>query len=75
MIDLEYFTEELKADVFEVVVFDDTIEPIDHSVREQSHQDKYKSDSGFHICGSIDGSITTYIRNCGLINTLTELHA
>jgi hypothetical protein len=30
---LEYFTEELKADGFEVVVFVEENEPIDHSVR------------------------------------------
>jgi hypothetical protein len=34
MIDLEYFTEELKLDGFEVVVFIEADEPIDHSVRE-----------------------------------------
>jgi hypothetical protein len=32
-------------------------------------------DKGFHIDGSIDGSITTYTHNCGLSNTLSERHA
>jgi hypothetical protein len=72
MIDLEYFSEELKADGFEVVVFIDVNEAIDHGVSEKSHQHKYKSNNGFHIDGSIDGSIATYIRNCGLSNILAE---
>jgi hypothetical protein len=56
------------ADGFEVVVFIDANEPIYHSVR--GH--KYKSNNGFHIDGSINGSIATYIRNCGLSNILAE---
>jgi hypothetical protein len=48
---LEYFTEELKSDGFEVVVFIDANEPIDHRIREQRHQHKHKSSNGFHIDG------------------------
>jgi hypothetical protein len=40
MIDLEYFTEELKADGFEVVVFIDANEPIYHRVCAQNHDHK-----------------------------------
>jgi hypothetical protein len=75
MIDLEYFTEELKTDGFEVVLFIDANEPINHTVRVQNHDHKYKQDKGFHIDGSIDGSIATYIQNCGLSNILSERHA
>jgi hypothetical protein len=75
MIDLEYFTEELKTDGFEVVVFIDANEPLDHRVRLQNHDHKYKSEKGFHIDGSIDGSIATYSQNCGLSNILSEHHA
>jgi hypothetical protein len=75
MIDLEYFTEELKKDGFEVVVFIDAKKTIDHRVRSQNHDHKYKSDKGFHIDGSIDGSIATYTQNCGLSNILSERHA
>jgi hypothetical protein len=75
MIDLEYFKEELKADGFEVIVFIDANKPIDHRVRAQNHDHKYKSENGFHIDGSIDGSIATYIQNCGLTNILAECHA
>jgi hypothetical protein len=74
MIDLEYFTEELKTDGFEVVVLIDANEPLDHRYRSQNHDHKYKSDKGFHIDGSIDGSITTYTQNCGLSNILSERH-
>jgi hypothetical protein len=64
MIDLEYFTEEVKEDDFEVDVFIDANEPIGHIVRAHNHDHKYKSDKGFHIDGSIYGSIATYIQNC-----------
>jgi hypothetical protein len=75
MIDLEYFTEELKTDGFEVVVLIDANKPIDHSVRAHSHQHNYKTNNGFHIDGLIYGAITTYIQNCGLINILAKHHA
>jgi hypothetical protein len=74
MIDLEYFTEELNTDGFEVVVFIDAKEPLDHRLRYQNHDHKYKSDKGFHIYGSIDSSIATYTHNCGLSNILSERH-
>jgi hypothetical protein len=75
MIDLKYFTEELKADGFEAVVFIDAKEPIDHRVRAQNHDHKYKSENGFHIDGLIDGSLATYIQNRGLSNILAERHS
>jgi hypothetical protein len=56
-------------------VFIDANEPIEHRVRAQNHDHKYKSDKGFHIDGSIDGSIATYIQNCGLSNILSKRHA
>jgi hypothetical protein len=73
MIDLEYFTEELKTDGFEVAVFIDTNETFDHRFRSHNHDHKYKSDKGFHIDGSIHGSIATYTQNCGLSNILVKL--
>jgi hypothetical protein len=75
MIDLEYFTEELKKDGFEVAVFIDANETLDHRLRSQNHDHKYKSDKGFHIDGSIDGSIATYNHSCGLSNILSKRHA
>jgi hypothetical protein len=45
-------------------VFIDANEPINHRVRAQNHDHKYKSKNGFNIDGSIDGSLTTYIQNC-----------
>jgi hypothetical protein len=74
MIDLEYFTEGLKTYGFEVVVFIDANETLDHRLLSQNHDHKYKSDKGFHIDGSIDGSIATYTQNCGLSNILSERH-
>jgi hypothetical protein len=74
MIDLEYFTEELKTYGFEVAVFMNANETLDHRVLSQNHDHKYKLDKGFHIDGSIDGSIATYTQNCGLSNILSERH-
>jgi hypothetical protein len=75
MIDLEYFTAELKTYGFEVAVFIDANETLDHRFRSQHHDHKYKSDKRFHIEGSINGSIATYTHNCGLSNILSERHA
>jgi hypothetical protein len=66
MIDLEYFTEELKTDGFEADVFIDANETLQHRFRSHNHAHKYKSDKGFHIDGSLD---------CGLSNILAERHA
>jgi hypothetical protein len=44
MTDLEYFTEELKTDGFEVAVFIDANETLEHQFRSQNHDHKYKSD-------------------------------
>jgi xanthine dehydrogenase molybdopterin-binding subunit B len=74
MIDLEYFTEELKTDGFEVVVFINANETLDQRVLLHNHDHKYKLEKGFHIDGSIDGSIATYTQNCGLSNILSERH-
>jgi hypothetical protein len=75
MIDLEYFTEELKTHGFEVVVFIDANETLNHRVRSHNHDHTYKSDKGFHIDGSIDGSIATSTQNCGLSNILSERYS
>jgi hypothetical protein len=54
----------------------DAKEPIEHNiVCAKNHDHKYKYENGFHIDGSIDGSLTTYIQNCGLSNILVERHA
>jgi hypothetical protein len=74
MIDLEYYTEELKTDGFEVAVFIDANKTLDHQFRSQNQDHKYKSDKVFHIDGSINGSIATYTHNCGLSNILSERH-
>jgi hypothetical protein len=75
MIDLEYLTEELKTDGFEVAVLIDANETIEHQFCSQNHGHKYKSEKGFHIEDSIDGSIVNYTRNCGLSSILAERHA
>jgi hypothetical protein len=56
-------------------VFIDANKMLNHRARSQNHDHKYKLDKGFHIDGSIDGSIATYTQNCGLSNILSERHA
>jgi hypothetical protein len=53
MIDFEYFTEELKTDGFEVALFIDANEMLDHRFRSQNHDHRYKSDKVLHIDGSM----------------------
>jgi hypothetical protein len=53
----------------------DANETLEHRFRSQNHAHKYNSDKGFHIDGSIDGSIVAYTHNCGLSNILAERHA
>jgi hypothetical protein len=52
MIDLEYFTEELKTDGFEVAVFTDANETLDHRFRSQNHDHKYKSEDSILMAPS-----------------------
>jgi hypothetical protein len=43
--------------------------------RSQEHNECFKTKSGFHVDGSIDGSLCTFMVNCGLTNALTGVHS
>jgi hypothetical protein len=41
----------------------------------QEHSECFKTRNGFHVDGCIDGSLRTFMDNCGLTNALTDVHA
>jgi hypothetical protein len=43
--------------------------------RSQEHKVCFKTKSGFHVNGSINGSLYTFMANCGLTNALTDVHS
>jgi hypothetical protein len=40
----------------------------------QTHNEKFLTHNGFHVDGSIDGSLQSFIQNCGLINVLRRMY-
>jgi hypothetical protein len=74
MVDLEYFVRELCDEGHEVVVFMDAKQNEARCYRTQTHDRKFKPDSGFNIDGTIDGSLKTFVQNTGLHNILNTKH-
>jgi hypothetical protein len=74
MVDLEYFVKELHEEGHEVVVFMDANQNEARWYRPQTHDQKFKSDTGFNIDGTIDGSLKTFVQNTGLHNIINTKH-
>jgi hypothetical protein len=74
MVDLEYFIRELRDEGHEVVVFLDANQNESRCYRPRTHDQKFKSDTGFNIDGNIDGSLKTFFENTGLHNILNTKH-
>jgi hypothetical protein len=76
LIDLQYFVQELQYQDLqhEVIVMIDANQYEDQQYFEQGHTSQYVTSNHFHVDGSIDGSLHTFIVNCGLRNVLRELH-
>jgi hypothetical protein len=74
MVDLEYFVKELRAEGHEVVVFMDANQNESRFYRPQTHDQKFKSDTGFNIDRTIDGSLKTFVQNTGVHNILNTKH-
>jgi hypothetical protein len=66
MVDLEYLVKELRDEGHEVVVFMYVNQNESRCYRPQTHDRKFKSDTGFNIDGTIDGSLKTFVQNTGL---------
>jgi hypothetical protein len=74
-IDLQYFVQELQQGGDEVILFLDANQDEHQSYRPQEHDECFKTKGGFHVDGSIDGSLCTFMANCGLTNDLTDVHS
>jgi hypothetical protein len=61
MVDLEYFVKVLRDEGHEVVVFMDANQNEARYYRPQSHDQNFKSDTGFNVDGTIDGSLKTFV--------------
>jgi hypothetical protein len=73
LIDMDYFVKDLKDANHEVLIFMDANENETHRFQAQTHDVKSVTKHGFHVDGSIDGSLHTFMRNCGLLNVIKEL--
>jgi hypothetical protein len=67
-IDLQYHVENLKSDGYEVLIFMDANQAEEQVYQEQTHNEKFVTQKGFHVYLLIDGSLQSFIQNCGLIN-------
>jgi hypothetical protein len=76
LIDLQYFVQELQSQDLqhEVIVIIDANQDEDQQYCDQGHTAQYVTSKHFHVNGSIDGSLHTFMGNCGLRNALREFH-
>jgi hypothetical protein len=72
LIDLQYFVQELQSQDLkhEVIVMNDVNQDEDHQYCDQGHTAQYVTRKQFHVDGSIDVSIHSFMGNCGLRNAL-----
>jgi hypothetical protein len=74
IIDLQYHVEKLKTDGQKVMIFMDANQGEEQAHQAPTHNEKFVTKKGFHVDGSIDGSLQSFIQNCGLINDLRRMH-
>jgi hypothetical protein len=74
LIDLQYHIEKLKADGHEVLIFMDANQAEEQVYQAQTHTEKFVTQKGFHVDGSIDRSLQSFIQNCGLNNVLRLMY-
>jgi hypothetical protein len=75
MVDLKYFLKELRDGGHEIVVFMNMNQNETRCYGPQTHYRRFKSDTGFKIDGTIDGSLKTFFQNTGLSIILNTKHA
>jgi hypothetical protein len=73
-IDLQYFVQKLQQEGDEAILFLDANQDENQTYRSQEHNECFKTKSGFHVDGSIDGSLHTFMANCGLTDALTDVY-
>jgi hypothetical protein len=74
MIDIQYFVQDLQEKGHEIIVMIDDNQPEGKYYQSQLHNEKFRTAQGFHVDGSIDGSIQTFMSKCGLDNAITLMH-
>jgi hypothetical protein len=75
LIDLQCFVQELQQEGDEVILFLDANQDEHQTYRSQEHNECFKTKSGLHVDGSIDGSLRTFMVICGMTNALTDVHS
>jgi hypothetical protein len=74
LIDLQYFMEKLKANGHKVLILIDANQAEEQTYQPQPHNIKLVTTKGFHVDGSLDGSLQRFMQNCSLINVLRQMH-
>jgi hypothetical protein len=74
LIDMEYLVKDLKDANHEVLIFMDANKNETHQFQAQIHVVNFVTKQGFHVDGSIDGSLHTFMRNFGLLNVIKEIN-
>jgi hypothetical protein len=75
LIDLQYVVQELLQGGDEVILFLDANKDEYQPYRPQDHDACFKTKGGFQVDVSIDGSLRSFMANCGLTNALTDIHS
>jgi hypothetical protein len=70
LIDLQYHVKKLKTYGHEVMIFMDANQAEEQVYQAPAHNQKFVTKTGFHVDRSIDSSLQSFIKNCGLINVL-----
>jgi hypothetical protein len=74
LIDIQYFVQDLQEKVHEITVLIDANQSEGQYYQSQLHNENFRTEQGFHVDGSIDGSIQTFMSNFGLDNAITLMH-
>jgi hypothetical protein len=74
IIDLQYFVDKLKANGHKVLILMDTNQAKEQTYQPKSHNIKRLTKKGFHVDGTIDGYLQSFMQNCRLINVLRKMH-
>jgi hypothetical protein len=74
LIELQHFVEKLKATGHEVLILMDANQAERQTYRPQYHNIKLVTKKGFHVEGIIDGSLQSFMQNCGLINIMRQVN-
>jgi hypothetical protein len=57
-----------------VLILMDANQAEEHTYQPQSHNIKLVTKKGFHVDGTIDGPLQSFMQNCGLIKFLWQMH-